>query len=161
MVQFYATLFGLRVSDRGRGKKFQQDLVILSASPEHHHQLVLASGRPPEAVFSTVMQLSFKVEAIDVLREVSVTAPSLGATDLFTLNHGNALSVYFKDPEKNTVEVYWDTPFYVAQPHGDELDLSKTDEQILRETEAECRADPTFMTAEEWRRKFAEGIAGS
>ena len=26
---------------------------------------------------------------------------------------------YFMDPEENLVEVYLDTPWYVAQPHGD------------------------------------------
>lgn len=60
MVRFYAGLFGLRVTDRGRGKTFKNDLVFMSADPEHHHQLVISSGRPPEAVFGTVMQLSFK-----------------------------------------------------------------------------------------------------
>lgn len=64
------------------------------------------------------------------------------------------MSIYFSDPEGNTVEVYIDTPYYVAQPHGDALDLSKSDEELMRETEAICRADPTFMPLEEWRAKF-------
>ena len=155
MSNFYMKLFGLRITDKGRGRTFQNDLVFLSAHPEHHHQLVLSSGRPADAGFSTVMQLSFKVRSIDDLRRISAAAPPLGASNLFALNHGNALSVYFSDPEGTTVEVYFDTPYYVAQPHGDPLDLSKTNEQILRETESTCRADPSFMTADEWRRQFA------
>ncbi|MCK7495218.1 MAG: hypothetical protein MZW92_32065 [Comamonadaceae bacterium] len=47
MVRFYSELFGLRVMDRGRGRTFNTDLVFMSADPEHHHQLVIASGRPP------------------------------------------------------------------------------------------------------------------
>jgi catechol 2,3-dioxygenase len=70
------------------------------------------------------------------------------------LNHGNSLSIYFADLEGNTVEVYTDTPYYVAQPHGDPLDLAKSDEEILRETEAIVRQDPTFMPLDEWRKKF-------
>jgi catechol 2,3-dioxygenase len=161
MLTFYMTLFGLKITDKGRGRTFQNDLVFLSAHPEHHHQLVLSSGRPADATFSTVMQLSFKAQAIDDLRRISAAAPRLGASKLFTLNHGNALSVYFCDPEGSTVEVYFDTLFYVAQPHGDPLDLSKSDEEILRETELACRADPSFMTAEEWRRKFVASSAGT
>jgi catechol 2,3-dioxygenase len=159
MVGFYSELFGLRVTDRGRGRTFKNDLVFMSADPKHHHQLVLSSGRPPEATFSTVMQLSFKVQAIDDLRRISAAAPALGATKLFTLNHGNALSLYFSDPEGNTVEVYFDTPFYVSQPHGDPLDLSKTDAEILEETETICRADPSFMSVEQWQRRFDNGNA--
>ena len=159
MVRFYSRLFGLRVTDRGRGRTFKNDLVFMSADPNHHHQLVIASGRPAEATFSTVMQLSFKATAIDALRRISAAAPALGATKLLTLNHGNALSLYFSDPEGNTVEVYFDTPFYVSQPHGDPLDLSKTDAELLAETEVNCRADPSFMTVEQWRVGFVGGGA--
>ena len=157
MVLFYAALFDLRVTDRGRGRTFKNDLVFMSADPEHHHQLVISSGRPPEAEFSTIMQLSFKAQAIDDLRRISSEAAKRGATKLFTLNHGNALSLYFSDPEGNTVEVYVDTPFYVAQPHGDPLDLTMSDAEILGETEARCRSDTSFMTVEEWQQRFRDG----
>ncbi|MCV2361244.1 VOC family protein [Paucibacter sp. TC2R-5] len=154
MVRFYSELFNLRVTDRGCGRTFKNDLVFMSAHPSHHHQLVISSGRPPEATFSTVMQLSFRAEAIDDLRRIGAASPGVGATKLITLNHGNALSLYFNDPEGNTVEVYFETPFYVSQPHGDPLDLSKSDAELLSETEANCRADPSFMTVEQWQRNF-------
>jgi catechol 2,3-dioxygenase len=160
MVRFYSELFDLRVTDRGRGRTFKNDLVFMSAHSDHHHQLVISSGRPTEATFSTVMQLSFRVETIDDLRRIGVAAPAVGATKFIALNHGNAMSLYFSDPERNTVEVYFDTPFYVSQPHGDPLDLSKTDAELLAETEANCRADPSFMTVEQWRRTFDRDNAG-
>ena len=154
MVDFYTKLFGLTITDRGRGRNFQSDLVFMSASPDQHHQRVLASGRPADAQFSTVMQVSFIVPAIQHLRDIRALALELGATQMRGLNHGNSLSVYFADPEGNTVEVYTDTPYYVAQPHGDPLDLAKSDEEILRETEAIVRQDPTFMPLDEGRKKF-------
>jgi catechol 2,3-dioxygenase len=154
MVRFYTEVFGLQVTDRGVGKTFQNELVFLSARPEQHHQLVLASGRPADATFSTVMQLSFMVQDIDALRRVRKDALERGATQMRGLNHGNALSIYFSDPEGNTVEVYLDTPYYVAQPHGDPLDLEKSDAEIWKETEAICRADPTFLPRDEWQRQF-------
>jgi hypothetical protein len=66
------------------------------------------------------------------LREVHKRALALGATEMRPVSHGNAWSIYFKDPEGNTVEAYLDTPFHVPQPHGKPLDLAKSDEQILR-----------------------------
>lgn len=155
MVSFYTQVFGLTVTDRGVGRTFRNTLVFMSASPDQHHQLVLASGRPPEATFSTVMQISFAVPDIQHLREISAKAVEHGATNVRGLNHGNALSVYLSDPEGNTVEVYFDTPFYIAQPHGDPLDLSKSDEALMRETEAICRADPTFKPVAQWEAEFA------
>jgi catechol 2,3-dioxygenase len=153
MVHFYKTLFGLIETDRGVGKTFKAPLIFLSATPDQHHQLVIAGGRPAEASFSTVMQLSFAVPSIQSLRDLKEKAVSLGATKLLPLNHGNALSVYFADPEGNTVEIYIDMPFYITQPHGDPLDLSKDDATLLRETEEICRKDPTFMPIAEWERK--------
>ena len=164
MVDFYSQVFGLTITDTGRGHTFPSDLVFMSASPDQHHQLVLVSGRPKEATFSTVMQMSFIVPAIQFLRDIKALALEKGATQMRGLNHGNALSIYFSDPEGNTVEVYVDTPFYVAQPHGDPLDLGMSDEEIMRETEAICRKDPTFMPLQEWREKFlrsSPGMTGS
>lgn len=154
MVNFYKTVFGLVETDRGVGRTFKAPLVFLSATPEQHHQLVIAGGRPAEATFSTVMQLSFAVPSIQALRELRDRAVALGASNVKPLNHGNALSVYLSDPEGNTVEIYMDTPFYIAQPHGDPLDLSQDDETILRETEAICRQDPTFMPLAQWQAQF-------
>ena len=159
MVAFYTKVFGLMVTDRGVGRTFKNTLVFMSASPDQHHQLVLASGRPPEATFSTVMQISFAVPDIQHLRDISRVAAEMGATNVRGLNHGNALSVYMLDPEGNTVEVYVDMPFYIAQPHGDPLDLSKSDEELMRETEAICRADPTFKPLARWQADFEAAAA--
>jgi catechol 2,3-dioxygenase len=154
MVGFYTEVFGLTITDRGEGRTFKNELVFMSATPTQHHQLVLASGRPVEAKFSTVMQISFKVPGLQSMRDIWKAAEARGATNIRGLNHGNAISVYMLDPEGNTVEVYLDTPFYVAQPHGDPLDLSKSDEEIFRETEEICRKDPTFQLLEDWQAEF-------
>jgi len=154
MVHFYTAVFGLTETDRGVGKTFKAPLVFLSASADQHHQLVIAGGRPPEATFSTVMQMSFSVPSIQSLRDIKDKALALGATRVLPLNHGNSLSLYFADPEGNTVESYIDMPFYISQPHGDPLDLSLDDETILKQTEAICRSDPSFMPIEEWQARF-------
>lgn len=153
MIDFYTSVFDLVVTDKGPGNTFPYMLAFLSRSPDQHHQLALAQNRP-EGAPSTVMQVAFKVKTIDELRQASRRAQQHGATKLRGLNHGNALSVYFLDPEENTVEVYLDTPWHVSQPHGDPLDLSQPDEVIWAETERIVRADPTFMPMTDWAQQF-------
>jgi catechol 2,3-dioxygenase len=155
MCEFYCSVFDLQVTDRGGGIRMPVNLVFLSGDPSQHHQLVLADGRAPGSP-STVMQISFKVDGLDALRTARSRALANGAADLLGLSHGNVLSIYFLDPESDTVEVYVDTPWYVAQPHGDPLDLDLPDEVIWRRTEDACRADPTYMSIEEWQRQFRE-----
>jgi catechol 2,3-dioxygenase len=155
MAEFYTTVFGMVETDRGQGHTMPFTIAFLSGNPQQHHQLALASGRGADSP-STVMQISFKVKTIDDLREAWQRATEAGATAIRGLNHGNALSIYFLDVEENTVEVYLDTPWYVAQPHGDPLDLSRPDADLWAETERICREDPTFMTVEEWQSTFGE-----
>lgn len=152
MIDFYTSVFDLKLTDKGPGKHFPYMLAFLSSSPDQHHQLALAQSRPIGSV-STIMQLSFKIQSLDELREVRRRALSKGASKLRPSNHGNALSIYFLDPEENMVEVYLDTPWYVAQPHGDPLDLDKPDQEIWDETKKIVEADPSFMTVEDWAKK--------
>lgn len=132
-------------------------LAFLSSSPDQHHQLAFSQNRPAGAV-STVMQLSFKVDTLDNLREARRRALNDGATKMRGLNHGNALSIYFMDPEENLVEVYLDTPWYVAQPHGDPLDLDDSDADIWAQTEKVVKADPTYQPVEEWSKDFVKKL---
>ena len=151
--RFYTHVFNLLVTDRGVGQLLKHDLVFLSADPTKHHQLVLASGRGPEAL-STVMQISFKVQTLRDLRRIANLALAEGATRLRTMDHGNSWSAYFADPEDNTVEVYLDTPFHVPQPYARGLDLSQPDAHIVAETERLCRLAPGFMLREDFSRSL-------
>jgi len=92
MTRFYIKVFDLKMTDQGVGGTFKFQLNFLSGTPAQHHQLVLASGRPADAP-STVMQLSFKVQAIDDLRRIQAAALAAGATKMRGMNHGNALSI--------------------------------------------------------------------
>jgi catechol 2,3-dioxygenase len=158
MINFYAAVFGLQLTDKGPGKTFPFLLAFMSSSPDQHHQLAFSQNRPEGSV-STVMQLSFKVQTLDNLREARARALQHGATGMRNLNHGNALSIYFMDPEENLVEVYLDTPWYVAQPHGDPLDLTDSDEKIWADTERVVRQDPTFMSVEAWSESLRQKLA--
>ncbi|SNS89352.1 VOC family protein [Sphingopyxis indica] len=154
MVEFYQNVFGMIVTDRGIGRSIGAELVFLSSSPEHHHQLVLATGRPRDTTFSTIMQISFLVPSIQILRDVRDRAKSNGAKSLLCLNHGTSLSVYADDPEGNRLEIYYETPFYIPQPYGDPLDLDQSDESILQRTEELCRSNAGFMLRDDWKHRF-------
>ena len=133
--KFYTSVFDLVVTDRGVGPNFGHMLIFLSGNHEQHHQLVLSGGRGEDTP-STVMQLSFKLTSLDELRGVRDRAIKAGATNFLPLNHGNAWSVYFDDPEGNRIEIYLDTPFHTPQPCGDRLDLGQSDEAIFAATKA-------------------------
>jgi catechol 2,3-dioxygenase len=156
---FYTTVLGLMVTDSGTARS-GMELTFLSASPGNHHQLVLVDGRPDTSGFNPINQISFLVDSLADLRVVHRRALDNGATDMRVISHGNAWSCYFKDPEGNTVEAYLDTPFHVPQPHGEPLDLSKSDAEILQETESACRVDPGFMTMDAFKASLASRLAG-
>ena len=158
MEDFYTKVMGLVVTDRGKAFKFPIDLVFLSSRPDAHHQLVLATGRPMDADYSVINQMSFEVASLDELREMSRRVQEAGVTDFIGINHGNAWSIYFRDPEGNRIEVYLDSPWHVPQPHGDDLDLDMSDEEVLRKTLDAIKDDPGFMPREEFEAELKRKI---
>jgi catechol 2,3-dioxygenase len=142
MIGFYEEVLGLTVTDRGLSSSSKLPIVFMSSSPTQHHQFVLVQGRQGDGP-STINQLSFKVGTLDEIRAVAAKVRARGLTMRQT-SHGNAWSIYFPDPEGNYIEVYMDTPWHVAQPHGDPMDFSWSDAQIHAWTEKIVRADPTF-----------------
>jgi catechol 2,3-dioxygenase-like lactoylglutathione lyase family enzyme len=158
MEAFYTGLLGFTVTDRGdylapTGPTY---LLFLSRDPDEHHQIVLATGRPAGLEFSTLNQISFRVADLAALRALHAELPRYRATDVRPLYHGNAMSVYFRDPEGNRIEVFMDMPWYVTQPCGIPLDLDRGDDEIRRWAEETARALPGFRPREAWRREMAE-----
>ena len=152
MERFYKEFLGLLVSDSGNLGTVR--MVFLSLDPSDHHQIVLVSGRPPEAAFSVINQISLRVEDLEALRHFHTNAEAHGATDVQAVTHGNALSVYFRDPEGNRVEVFIDTPWYVQQPSRQPIDLSLPDQELWRWAEAHARNLPGFRPVSDWRQQF-------
>ena len=149
-VQFYERVLGMVVSDRGVSERSGSEFAFMTAGSGHHHQLVFISGRQPQNP-TTVNQLSFKVANISELQTMFQRAKEAGVDVKRQINHGNALSFYFADPEGNGLEVYMDTPWYVPQPHGEPIDLSMPAGQLMAEVEKHCRETPGFMTHDDWQ----------
>jgi catechol 2,3-dioxygenase len=149
MVEFYSRVFGLTVTDWGYSTR-GMDVAFLTGDPNQHHQLVIAGGRPKEATFSTVNQVSFRVNDLDELKRYHAFLVREGVKNLETRDHGNAWSVYFGDPEGNRLEVYMPSPWHVAQPFGEPLDLTQPVEAIMAHTEAMVRQDPSCRPLADW-----------
>jgi catechol-2,3-dioxygenase len=149
MEDFYTRVLGFAVTDRG--VLGSTALVFLSRDPREHHQIVLAGGRPPAAGFNTINQMSFRMADFSGVREMHRRLQEEGVAELAPVSHGNALSLYFKDPEGNRIELFVDTPWYVEQPVRVPLDLKLSDAELWAWVERDARGRPGFKPAEEWR----------
>ena len=163
MVDFFTTVYGLEVTDRGTIEG-RGEIAFLGADPRDHHQLVLYQGRTArDGVHHN--HVSFEVGDLDRLREIHRALRDWpGVTNLLTVNHGVAWSVYCDDPEGNRTEVFVDTPWHVDQPYySGDLDLSLSDAEIAERTGRMLESDPTTEPVGQWRERFAErlGIGGS
>ena len=158
MTEFYCQVIGFVVSVEGMAS-FGSRIVFLTQDPQEHHQLVLIDGRPGDVSFNTVNQISCKLDALSDLRGYLKILMEHGVSKIDQVDHGNAWSMYFPDPEGNTIEFYVDTPFYSSQPCCEPLDLSQSEDEILARTEAMCRARPGFISRTEWQIGIREKIA--
>jgi catechol-2,3-dioxygenase len=126
---FYTRVIGLKIADEdleGRGMTF------LSADPEReHHEFVLMKGRAASSDTNVVQQISFIVPSIDDLRDFYHKLQAEDVRIDRIVSHGNALGMYFFDPEGNRIELYYKTGFPVPQPHGDPIDLEASNEELL------------------------------
>jgi hypothetical protein len=111
---------------------------------------VLFDGRPDELSYNPVNQISFRLDTLDTLRGYRQALLREGIVEQRLTDHGNAWSIYFKDPEGNPVELYVDSPFYTPQPCGEPFDLDQPNDEIVKQTEAMCRRRPRFMTRAAW-----------
>jgi catechol-2,3-dioxygenase len=160
MVDFYVSLFGFVVSDRG--EQAGRQYAFLTASAEAHHQLVIVSGRvattPPAP--GGLNQISFKLQTLGDLRAFHERLATFPVSNVTPLTHGNAWSVYFHDPENNRLEVFVDTPWYLPQPFARKIDLAQTDAEIYAFTEELCHQDPRSRPLNEWHRWALAALGG-
>jgi len=154
MTRYYISVLGFTLTDRGALGPVQ--LAFLSRDPAEHHQIVLASGRPEGLAFNLINQISFRVPDLATLRAVRDQAlGEPGTADLVAVTHGNAISIYFRDPEGNRIEVFFDTPWYCEQPMREPIDLDRPDAAVLADAEALARRQPNFQDRAAWQRDMA------
>ncbi len=159
MARFYGDTLGFYETDRGLLGAVR--LVFFSRNPGEHHQVVLASGRPEGASFNNINQISMRVTDLATLRLVrDRVAAEPDVTELMAATHGNAISIYFRDPEGNRLEVFLDTPWYCEQPLREAIDLDRSDEAVMAQAEALARSRPRFRSREQRRAEMEQLMGG-
>ena len=157
MARFYKQ--ALRFTQTDAGDLGAVQLVFLSRDPAEHHQLVLATGRPADMAFNVVNQMSFRVPDLATLRAFHDRLLAEGASEMLPVTHGNAVSVYCRDPEGNRLELFMDTPWYCDQPLREPIDLTQPDEAILAQAEAIAKRFPKFKARAQWQAEVAQRMA--
>jgi catechol 2,3-dioxygenase-like lactoylglutathione lyase family enzyme len=132
-LDFYTRVLGFKITDQRPGFYF------LSTQPEKEHHMVLLrpGGRGDGKV---LQQLSFHTESLGEVREFHRRLVAAGTKISETITHGNAVSVYFWDPEGNRLEIYWDTGIWIQQPFKEDIDLEADDEGIMAQVRAHVEA---------------------
>ncbi|MEM9132293.1 MAG: VOC family protein [Actinomycetota bacterium] len=159
MVDFYCEVLDFAVTDRGELGDGSR-MAFVSQDPGEHHQLVFVSGLPEtEHQFVMADHMAFRTPSLDSLRAIAARLAAADVDGVIPVNHGNAWSLYFNDPEGNGLECFVDSPFHVAQPFADALDLSLDDATIEAETRAKVENDDEFQPMAEWRAAFRARLA--
>jgi catechol-2,3-dioxygenase len=152
MIAFYRDVLGFRVSDRGplgpAGGGLE--LAFLSQVGSEHHQLAFVPVRG-DGPSTTLDHMAFRVDSFADVKALAAKLAADGrATGIAPVTHGNAWSIYFKDPEGNGVEVFCDSPFHVRQPQAAPWDLGMSEPELRRATEERFGGEPGFMPMEDW-----------
>ncbi|KAJ3337508.1 hypothetical protein HDU93_001001 [Gonapodya sp. JEL0774] len=160
LVDFYTNALGFTVTDTGflDTPTGRVHLTFTSRSPKDHHQIVIASGKPKDVPFNVVNQISLDAHNLPAIRRFARRCVQHGATDVQPVTHGNAISVYLRDPEGNRIEIFMDTPWYINQPHRvpiPDFD-AKTDVEVMKWVEEHSRENEGFVDRELWVDRMKE-----
>ncbi|WP_016832701.1 VOC family protein [Herbaspirillum lusitanum] len=157
MADFYVDVLDFTITDRGtlQGPEGPIELVFTSRDPDVHHQIVLVSGRPERIDFNVVNQISMTADSIETLQAFHRRLQRADVSEISPVTHGNALSVYFRDPEGNRIELYVDTSWYVSQPARIVMPIELPADELLAWAERHARTLPGFRLRSEWRADMA------
>lgn len=155
--EFYKSVLGFTETDRGtlEGPHGTLRLVFLSRDPDEHHQVVFVSGRPEGLAFNTINQISMKADSLATLQQFHRLLQQAPVTQVTPVTHGNALSVYFNDPEGNRVELYIDTPWYVSQPCRIPAPFELPTDELMAWAERHASTLPGYRPRSQWRQDMA------
>jgi catechol-2,3-dioxygenase len=157
MIDFYCDALGFRLTDQGELGP-EQKIAFLSGSSTDHHQFGLLTGRSGDDTTS----LHHNAFRVDSLEDVQVMVEWVNADDRIAdgsaITHGNAVSVYFKDPEGNGVEIFCDTPWHVQQPQLKPWDPSQTADEILAGVKSQFGHEEGFGPIEQYQAAQAEAF---
>jgi catechol-2,3-dioxygenase len=130
LAEFYRDVLGITITGGSSAEGPFGATAFLSSRPEEeNHEL---------AIFANPMfrHFAFKVTSLAHLRALYRQITERRIPIKMAMNHGCSLAFYFDDPEGNMIEIYWPTGLDNWQPHGDPLDLDRSDADLIQEVEA-------------------------
>jgi catechol 2,3-dioxygenase-like lactoylglutathione lyase family enzyme len=132
MRDFYTRVLGLTVTDEDE----QQGIVFFSARPDlEHHEFVLQRGRTAPPGSKLTHQVSWRVDSIETILEFHRRFRAEGIDVQQEVSHGNAIGIYFFDPEGNRNEVYLRLERDVRQPFRKSINLDQEPAEVFAEVE--------------------------
>ncbi|WP_330351189.1 VOC family protein [Streptomyces sp. NBC_00582] len=132
MRDFYERVLGLTVTDEDE----EMGIVFFSARPaEEHHEFVLQRGRTAPAGAMLTHQVSWRVDSLETIIDFHRRFRAEGIQVQQEVTHGNAIGIYFFDPEGNRNEVYLRVERDVRQPFRKTLNLDLPPQEIFAEVE--------------------------
>lgn len=153
MLEFYCGTLGFQITDRGSLAEDGPELVFISQVADEHHQLALLPIRKDQKPSNTINHFAFRVDEFADIKHLNTTLSALDGIRINPLSHGNTLSLYFNDPEGNGIEVFWDTPWHVAQPQGKAWDVNLEEQQAVSWVEAEFKQEAGFGPKEDYHQQ--------
>jgi catechol-2,3-dioxygenase len=82
-----------------------------------------------------VHQISWRLASLEALQAFDGVLTRQGVPVQQRVTHGNALGIYFVDPDGNRNEVYGATERNVPQPFLKNIDMSLPTEELLHESD--------------------------
>ncbi|MCP3992780.1 MAG: hypothetical protein GY724_27180 [Actinomycetia bacterium] len=160
MLDFYTRVLGFRITDRGPFPgPGGGEIVFLSQVESDHHQFAFVDEHRDDNPPNSVHHFALRVDTLDEVKEMDAR---LDADDRIgnrlPLTHGNAWSIYFDDPEGNTLEIFCDSPWHAAQPQGEIWDMGKSNDEIAVETRKVFEDNPAFKPIEDFYRSWSEEL---
>lgn len=132
MRDFYTRVLGLTVTDEDEEK----GIVFFSARPDlEHHEFVLQRGRTAPPGSKLTHQVSWRVDSIETILEFHRRFRAEGIDVQQEVSHGNAIGIYFFDPEGNRNEVYLRLERDVRQPFRKSINLDQEPAEVFAEVE--------------------------
>jgi catechol 2,3-dioxygenase-like lactoylglutathione lyase family enzyme len=132
-IAFYRDVLGLTVTDYDE----KAGMCFLSSRPaEEHHEFLVCRGRTVPRGARLLQQVSFRCATLEDVIGYWERLKAAGAEFDRIVSHGNAVGVYFFDPDHNRCEVYWPTGLPARQTYLAKVDLSRPVDELLAEIRA-------------------------
>ena len=123
LARFYGDFLGLDVTLKGSLPAMGEFVFLTDRRGEEMQTLALMTR--PEAAHT-----AWRVESLADLKGYYAEAQAQRVPIVFAFNHGVTLSLYLRDPEGNSVEIFWPTGQLPGGMQAAPVDLNQPEEAL-------------------------------